>query len=150
MRSSDAGSARFGVCGGAEAGDDGVVAAVAAVVLGFGVGEVFDGGVVDEEVAAAFIVGREGDAEQSTFATVGVDAVADVEEGIRQRLPVLDDANEPALFDDEQASAAVASVAEMHGIVVRAGHRLQGNRRPAGRPDMRSADLLHGIGRVAM
>ena len=49
----------------------------------------------------------------------------DVEERLRDQLPVLDDADETALLDDEQAAAAVAGVDDIERRVEAAGYELE-------------------------
>ena len=99
----------------AEARDYRIVATVAAAIFRLRSNQILVGMVVvDDEVAAGNVVRREGHAQHAGLAVVA-HAIGDVQKGLRQHLPVLDDADRAALLDDKEAAATVTGVGQVDG-----------------------------------
>ena len=79
-------------------------------------GPVLAVGVVDVEEAGAVVVRREGDRQQPFLEAGARDAARHVQEGPRQRTPVLDDPDPPLPLDDEQPRIA-RGCGHVHGLL---------------------------------
>ncbi len=63
-----------------------------------------------------------GQAQQSLFISTTSDTIGDIEEGLGQKLTVLNDANAASFFDHEQTAGAIRL--QVHGTVQAGDNRL--------------------------
>ena len=77
-----------------------------------------------DEHSASRVIRIEGEAEQTLFAP-GRDLGAQIQEGIGQGNPVLDDSYSPGLFDDEETSQIAGRGGEIQGKAQSRDHLLQ-------------------------